>query len=566
MGQSTSSCSVAPSSTAATTTTSAASTKCQLHPSPPPATAPRKKRKPSHLPPATAAAADHTLSLPDECLATVFSKLGCHDRNSCSLVSKRWSSVDSASRHRLVLLSPAEISPSLPSLLSRFTSLTVLSLKCSRKSPSIDNDSFAQISRFLNSLQKIKLKGCTHISDDGLVAFSANRPSKLSKVSFASCGFGAKGINSMLTNCSIKDLTLKRLRKLDTRTSHLEYPDSSVGAGKLLVRLCVKDLHNAGVFTPLLSSCSKSLKTLIVCRSSGNWDGVLEESFGGGGGITSVMEIQFESVQLGDQGLTSISTSCPDLQALYLSRTTDCTDDGLSAIAGKCKKLRKLHIDAWTRFGIRTIGDDGVLSIAQKSSHLQEIVLMGVPISVQTLNALASNCRSLERMALCNTDTLGDAELAFVAAKFLPLKKLCIKNCPVSELGIAAVGAGCPNLVKLKVKRCRGISAASIGRLKLRRRLLVVSVDEDTPMAFDSGAEEEERQRGAERRRGRDGNPNHHGLLPGNASGTTANAICTSMSALFLKSKFENALHLGRGRRGERRHDSSISNDDIIFQ
>ena len=68
---------------------------------------------------------------------------------------------------------------------------------------------------------------------------------------------------------------------------------------------------------------------------------------------------------MGDPGLVAIAAAYPNLKVLYLSRASDCTDDGVSAIANSCRKLRKLHIDAWSRFGSRTIGDDepdGLLS------------------------------------------------------------------------------------------------------------------------------------------------------------------------------------------------------------
>ena len=127
---------------------------------------------------------------------------------------------------------------------------------------------------------------------------------------------------------------------------------------------------------------------------------------------------------MGDAGLIYVSLACPQLQFLQLSRTTDCTDDGLSAIATSWKNLRKLHIDAWSRFGGRTIRDEGVLTVASRCFGLQELVLMGVPITMTSLTALASNCPALERLALCNSDSVGDSEMGIIAAKFNALKKL----------------------------------------------------------------------------------------------------------------------------------------------
>jgi hypothetical protein len=54
---------------------------------------------------------------------------------------------------------------------------------------------------------------------------------------------------------------------------------------------------------------------------------------------------------------------------------------------------------------------------------------MGIVTSVVSLSALASNCPVLERMALCNSDSVGDLEMSCISAKFIALKKLCIKNC-----------------------------------------------------------------------------------------------------------------------------------------
>ncbi|WCJ36678.1 F-box protein SKIP2 [Euphorbia peplus] len=467
---------------------------------------------------------DLTLTLPDECLATVFLKLSCNDRNSCSLVCKRWKSIDSKSRDRLVLFSPCHISSSFPSLLSRFAYVSILSLKCSRKHLSIGDDSFSRIPVLLVSLRKLKLKGCVDISDDGLVAFASHKsPLLLSKVSFASCQFGAKGIISLLANSpSLHHLTLKRLRNLDAHNTPL-----SVNARvNNLQRLCLKDLHNARIFIPLLAASSNTLKTLIVCRSSGNWDKVLQ-----GLNIkkTSISEIQMENVQMGDAGLIAISSYCPELQVLQLTRTTDCTDDGLSAVSNSCKNLRKLHIDAWSRFGGRTIGDAGILSVAKQCSNMQELVLMGIPITMSSLTLLASNCTSLERLALCNTESVGDSEMGLIAEKFTALKKLCIKNCPISEKGIEAIAEGCPNLVKLKVKRCRGISEASVGKMRMNRSCVVVSVDSNGVTL----PQEREQNREAV-----------NSITTSNT--TTTHVVCRSNTAVFLRSTFQNAFQVGK--------------------
>ena len=60
---------------------------------------------------------------------------------------------------------------------------------------------------------------------------------------------------------------------------------------------------------------------------------------------------------------------------------------------------------------------------------------------------------------------------------FIALKKLCIKNFPISDDGLVTIDGGCPNLIKLKVKRCKGITSKSIYQLQTKRGSLIIVVD-----------------------------------------------------------------------------------------
>lgn len=392
---------------------------------------------------------------------------------------------------------------------------------------SINDESFSSISLFLPSLKKLKLKGLNNLSDNGVEAFSLHCPPLLSKISFTSCNFGLKGLVSLLLNCSsIRFLTLKRLRKVDSES--VQFPLCFKQSRCQIERLCVKDLHNVGLFIPLVSCYAKTLHSVMVSRSSGNWDRVLDSIKT----ATSITDIHLDNVQMSDSGLFSISSSCPDLQSLYISRLSDCTDTGLSSIANSCQKLKKIHVDSW-RFGSRAIGDVFITSLSNKCTNLQEIVLMGVQTSVESLESLAENCRCLERMAICNTDSVGDREMRVIGEKFVRLKKLCVKNCPISETGVRAVVDGCPSLVKLKVKRCRGVGLreAKMLMMVMQRRSLVVSVD--VVAGTEEGLEEERRIE-----------TSSNGLNSSRRSSSSIDVICS----FSLKSRFENALQLNSRR------------------
>ncbi|KAK8601992.1 hypothetical protein V6N13_058343 [Hibiscus sabdariffa] len=133
--------------------------------------------------------------------------------------------------------------------------------------------------------------------------------------------------------------------------------------------------------------------------------------------------------------------------------------------------------------------------------------------------------------------------MQFIGSKFNTLKKLCIKNCPISDTGIKAMSEGCPSLVKSKVKRCRGVTRECVWKLRMRRRRLIVSVDIGSMLL----AEDEIDERG--------GLVQPTVLTPKSRISTSSsrthdvNVICSVRGALLLKSRLENALRFNSNNR-----------------
>lgn len=411
---------------------------------------------------------DWTLYAPDECVASVFRKLGTTDRNRCALVCKRWYRVEGQGRQRLSLHASVELGSALSSLLRRFPHITKLALKCDRRTVSIDDSALLLVGQHCRQLQKLKLKACKGLSDTGLEEFVELASGSLRKFSCGSCQFGPRGINSVLQNCfNLEDLTVKRLRGfVMNNPSPAEHV---LPGGCSIKRLCVKDLPNAHLLGPLIAG-SKSLHTLILSRVPGNWDILLEIITEH---MTSLVEFHLEKVCVTDRGLKAVAR-WNHLQVLYLVKPTECTNVGLSAVASGCQLLRKLHVDVMKS---SRVGDEGLLMVARKCKYLQELVIIGLSATTASLSLLASDCSSLERLAICTSDTFGDSELSCIAHKCLALKKLCIKGCPISDRGMEALVVGCPSLVKMKVKKCRAVTPAGVACLHSNRVSLVVTLD-----------------------------------------------------------------------------------------
>ena len=421
---------------------------------------------------------DYISELPDECLACIFQSLSSGDRKRCSLVCSRWLRIEGQSRHRLSLNAQADLIPLIPSLFSRFDAVTKLALKCDRRSTSITDDALVLISDKCRNLTRLKLRACRELTDTGMETFAKNCKG-LKKLSCGSCTFGAKGMNAVLENCSnLEELSVKRLRGI-TDVASAEPIGPGVAASSLKT-ICLKELYNGQCFGPLIIG-AKNLRTLKLYRCSGDWDKLLEAVTDH---VTSLVEIHLERLQVSDQGLVAIS-NCLDLEILHLVKTPECTNIGLLSLSERCKLLRKLHIDGWKA---NRIGDDGLVAVAKNCPNLQELVLIGVNPTKCSLESLATNCKNLERLALCGSDTVGDPEISCIAAKCVALKKLCIKSCPVSDQGLEAIAGGCPSLVKVKLKKCRGVTSDGAEWLRANRESLAVNLDNGEPEQPDASA------------------------------------------------------------------------------
>ncbi|KAG2375959.1 F-box protein [Vigna angularis] len=415
--------------------------------------------------------ADHTIRLSDDCLAVIFHFLSNADRKECSEVCRRWRRVDGERRHRLSLVARPELQELVSPLFDRFESVTKLTLRIDRKYASLNDDALIMISKRCRNLTRLKLRGCRDVTEIGMAGVGDNCKA-LKKLSCASCMFGTKGIAALLDRCvTLEDLTLKRLRGVPQIT------EVEVGAAASLKSICIKELVNGQSFAPLVIG-SKKLRTLKVIGCTGDWDDSLVRIGCLNGGL---VEIHLEKVQVSDVGLVGVAR-CLRLETLHVVKTAECSNVGLAMVAERCRLLRKVHIDGWRT---NRIGDDGLAAIAKHCPDLQELVLIGVYPTFSSLAAIACNCRNLERLALCGIGTVGDAEIECIADKCVALKKLCIKGCPVSNAGIGALASGCPNLVKVKVKKCRKITGRGVEWVREKRVSLAFNYDDSEVEALD---------------------------------------------------------------------------------
>ncbi|XP_039026199.1 F-box protein SKIP2-like, partial [Hibiscus syriacus] len=278
----------------------------------------------------------------------------------------------------------------------------------------------------------------------------------------------------------LEELSVKRLRGIHDGAEAIR-PGAAASS---LKTICLKELVNGQSFEPLVVG-AKNLKSLKIIHCLGDWDRILQllgnqdryrkenlyvNNNESNGNSNPLMEIHLERLQVSDIGLSAIS-KCTKIENLHIP---DCSNYGLVCIAEHCKLLKKLHVDGWRT---NRIGDEGLAAVAKHCLNLEELVLVGVNATYLSLEAIASNCSKLERLALCGSGTIGNTEIAYFAAKCKALKKLCIKGCPISDIAIEALGSGCPSLMKIKLRKCRGVSCEAGEWLRDQRESLVINMD-----------------------------------------------------------------------------------------
>ncbi|TYH72053.1 hypothetical protein ES332_D05G227100v1 [Gossypium tomentosum] len=235
----------------------------------------------------------------------------------------------------------------------------------------------------------------------------------LKKLSCGSCTFGAKGMNAVLDYCPALEELSVKRLRGITDGAAAEPIGPGVAAAASLKSICLKELYNGQCFGPLIVG-AKNLRSLKLFRCSGDWDKLFPLIVDR---VTGIVEIHMERIQVSDIGLTAIS-NCLNLEILHLVKTPECTNVGLGSVAEKCRLLRKLHIDGWKA---NRIGDQGLIAVA----------------------------------------------------------KFCLiyYMLPVSDHGMEALASGCPNLVKVKVKKCRGVTSEGVEWLRTNRGSLVINLD-----------------------------------------------------------------------------------------
>ncbi|CAL5199142.1 unnamed protein product [Lathyrus oleraceus] len=186
---------------------------------------------------------------------------------------------------------------------------------------------------------------------------------------------------------------------------------------------------------------------------------------------------------VGDEGLIEIANGCQQLEKLDLCRCPSISDKALIAVAKNCPNLTELSLESCPN-----IHNEGLQAIGKLCSNLKSISIKDCAgVGDQGIAGLFSSTSLLLTKVKLQALTVSDLSLAVIGhygkavtdlvLNFLPnvsergfwvmgnanglhkLKSLIIASCRgVTDVGLEAVGKGCPNLKSVHLQKCAFLS------------------------------------------------------------------------------------------------------------
>ncbi|CAM8898046.1 unnamed protein product [Rhodiola kirilowii] len=186
---------------------------------------------------------------------------------------------------------------------------------------------------------------------------------------------------------------------------------------------------------------------------------------------------------VGDEGLSEIANGCTLLEKLDISHCSGITDKALIAIAKSCLNLSALSIESCANIGNESlqavgrycsnlksivikdcplVGDQGVASLfSSESQAFTKVKLQSLNITDLSLAVIGHYGKMVTDLLLSGLQTVNEKGFWVMGScqGLQMLKNLTIASCQgVTDLGLAAIGKGCPNLKQLWLRKCALLS------------------------------------------------------------------------------------------------------------
>lgn len=136
-------------------------------------------------------------------------------------------------------------------------------------------------------------------------------------------------------------------------------------------------------------------------------------------------------------GLKAVASGCPSLKSFSLWNVSSVGDEGLIEIANGCQQLEKLDLCKCP-----AISDKALIAVAKKCPNLTELSLESCPsIRNEGLQAIGKFCPNLKAISIKDCAGVGDQGIAgLFSSTSLVLTKVKLQALAVSDLSLAVIG------------------------------------------------------------------------------------------------------------------------------
>ena len=169
-------------------------------------------------------------------------------------------------------------------------------------------------------------------------------------------------------------------------------------------------------------------------------------------------------------GVSDIAERCPALVKISILEgdespyTAVVLNDSIRAIARGCPKLQTIGICLCSR-----LTDESVAFLVERCKELRSVCLFACDlVTNEAMKAIANSCPDLEKLVVVgrpmppSSTQITDESFVIVGEKCSKLVDISIASIGITDIGIAALARGCPQLRSFSANECPFISTAGM--------------------------------------------------------------------------------------------------------
>ena len=178
--------------------------------------------------------------------------------------------------------------------------------------------------------------------------------------------------------------------------------------------------------------------------------------------MSNLTSLDISHTHIGDKGIATIVSAHPRLQRIAMSGCDRITDVAVSELARKCHNLLHVIINDEDECSAN-VTDTAMVDMAQYSKRLRTLKIARSAVTDVGLCALLAGCPDIEDLNVSGCISLTDTSIKILEEACPKLRHLDVSQCVhLTPKGIGRVFQGCKHLITLNLETCHNISKLAL--------------------------------------------------------------------------------------------------------